>query len=184
MKGLGHSLTMQCELWLLDGPDPDVAMMTRSCALVGLLSVPLGLRVLESGNAVLAHDIFWFRNVLDGFFGAKAGICITTVEDVAALLNDVLPCLVPVEGPLSHLDKCNAGGAADSPAQNSTQEHDQAQDNFTAAVWIINHEFKVHILSIQQLPSSEQASDHHRPVARYLKCGPSGCGQSVCNTSL
>lgn len=174
IKALGQPITMQCELWLFDGPDPTQAMANGVNALIGLLSVPLHLQGLPSGQVELAHGIYMARNVLEGFTGAQLRICITANADAAALLLDVLPTMRQPSVPPAHNNENRATFSCSANCGNVGLNQDQilSLEDSIAASHTINHEFKVHMLSITQLPCQEASSASNLPVARYLRYVP------------
>eukprot|EP00892_Ulva_mutabilis_P000684 jgi/Ulvmu1/10616/UM065_0073.1 len=168
IQALGHALTIQCELWLVDGANPNIALKDCQTVLMGILSVPLRLRVSELDTAVLANGVHRFRNVLEGFEGAKIELCITAPAEHAALLKDVLPGL-PVAGSALVGIHHDVMVAAHDPHVTSFHGQAKAETHAAASNLMINHEFKVHIISIQQLPGSSRNKSWPPTVARYLK---------------
>lgn len=174
IKALGHPLMMQFELWLLDGPDPNVAMKRQTNALVGLLSVPLSLHISDSGVAVLASGVYCFRNVLEGFAAAKVELHVIAAAEDAALLRAVLPGSPDHETLSVRCEASDLVGDPIDPIGRCVQVQLEADHDTDVPALTMNHEFKVHILSVQQLPAGKDGVQHS-PVARYLKCGLSLC---------
>lgn len=172
MKALGQPMTLQCELWLFDGPDPNLSMANGINVLVGLLAVPLHWQALPSGQVELAHGIYLARNVLEGFTGAQLRICITAPADDAALLMDVLPTMQPSVPPAHNENRATFGCSANGGNVRVNQDQILSLEKSISGSHMVNHEFKVHILSIVQLPGQQVVSASHLPVARYLRCVP------------
>lgn len=166
-------MTMHCELWLLDGLDPNSAVISGASSLIGLLAVPMHMHVLLSGDIELAHGTYNVRNVVEGFTGAQLHICLTAPAGAAsmlmhsfpsALLNGVPP--VDAEPCTTIMRSARIGNAT------SNQDLIRPQDESMSTHYTVNHEFKVQILSVMQLPAQLQPADARSPVARYLKCAP------------
>ena len=200
LQALGQASQVLCELWIVFGPDPDVAvnLANSTACFVGMASVPLPASNMDcSPGCLLAQGLFVIRNVLEGRDNGSAMLRLQLeakkdghTSSVPGARSDEQHSAAQPLTPSNPAQECNA---AQCPAHDGVQDrHSEVNElpQLSAAEHcepplalhlqpvkvteqsICVHSFRVSIQRLHGLADEQEltSAGMRLPVGRYVRC--------------